>query len=205
MRFEGTITQWNQDRGFGFIEPTLGGQDIFVHICALPSTAKNAPLHRVVSFEVEQNRNGEKRAFNLHLVHAVPPRLQPRATASNRPPVAGWFAIPFFACVYLVSAWAWHVPKELGFLYGGSSFACCVAYALDKSAAQAGRWRISENTLLMLGLIGGWPGAIVAQQLLRHKTSKRSFRIAFWVTVVLNIAVFVLLVSPRGRALLHLP
>jgi uncharacterized membrane protein YsdA (DUF1294 family) len=57
----------------------------------------------------------------------------------------------------------------------------------------------------MLGLIGGWPGAIVAQQLLRHKTSKRSFRIAFWVTVVLNIAVFVLLVSPRGRALLHLP
>jgi uncharacterized membrane protein YsdA (DUF1294 family) len=122
----------------------------------------------------------------------------------RRTPVAGWFAIPFFACVYLAAAWVWHVPKELGYLYGGSSFACCVAYALDKSAAQAGRWRIAENTLLMLGLIGGWPGAIVAQQLLRHKTSKASFRLAFWATVVLNIAAFLLLVSPQGRALLHL-
>jgi uncharacterized membrane protein YsdA (DUF1294 family) len=57
----------------------------------------------------------------------------------------------------------------------------------------------------MLGLIGGWPGAIVAQQLLRHKTSKASFRLAFWATVVLNIAAFLLLVSLQGRALLHLP
>ena len=49
-------------------------------------------------------------------------------------------------------------------------------YAADKSAARAGRWRIPESTLLMLGLCCGWPGGIVAQQWLRHKSVKPSFR-----------------------------
>jgi uncharacterized membrane protein YsdA (DUF1294 family) len=66
-----------------------------------------------------------------------------------------------------------------------------VAYALDKSAAVAGRWRVSEQSLLLLGLAGGWPGGLVAQQLLRHKSSKSSFRNAFWGTVVVNVAAFV--------------
>jgi uncharacterized membrane protein YsdA (DUF1294 family) len=110
---------------------------------------------------------------------------------------AGWLAIPAFAVVYLVTAMVWHVPHSVALLYLGCSLACCVAYALDKSAAQAGRWRISENTLLMLGLAGGWPGAILAQQLLRHKTSKRSFQTAFWFTVVLNVTGFVALASPQ--------
>lgn len=114
---------------------------------------------------------------------------------------AGWFTIPAFACVYLLAAALWHVPAVLALVYLVGSLACCVAYALDKSAARAGRWRISEKTLLMLGLVGGWPGAIVAQQVLRHKTSKPSFRLDFWATVVLNIAAFVLLVSPLGRGM----
>lgn len=66
-----------------------------------------------------------------------------------------------------------------------------MAYAFDKAAAAAGRWRSSERSLLALGLIGGWPGGIVAQQLLRHKSSKASFREAFWGTVLLNVAAFV--------------
>ena len=112
---------------------------------------------------------------------------------------ASWLAIPAFAVVYLVTALVWYVPHSVALVYLGCSLACCVAYALDKSAAQAGRWRISEKTLLMLGLAGGWPGAILAQQLLRHKTSKQSFRVAFWFTVVLNVAGFVALASPQLR------
>lgn len=73
---------------------------------------------------------------------------------------------------------------------------CFIAYALDKFAARTGRWRISENTLLLLGLACGWPGAILAQQWLRHKSSKASFRRQFWVTVAVNIAVFVYLNLP---------
>jgi uncharacterized membrane protein YsdA (DUF1294 family) len=73
---------------------------------------------------------------------------------------------------------------------------CFAVYAVDKSAAAAGRWRISENTLLLLGVLGGWPGAIVAQQTLRHKTQKANFRSAFWGTVVVNLIAFVLFITP---------
>jgi uncharacterized membrane protein YsdA (DUF1294 family) len=66
-----------------------------------------------------------------------------------------------------------------------------VAYAIDKSAAVSGRWRTPEQTLHLFSLAGGWPGALLAQQVLRHKTSKESFIAAFWLTVLLNAAAFV--------------
>jgi uncharacterized membrane protein YsdA (DUF1294 family) len=47
-----------------------------------------------------------------------------------------------------------------------------------------------------LGVVGGWPGAIVAQQMLRHKTQKASFRSAFWGSVVINVIVVVVFATP---------
>ncbi|MDP1646381.1 MAG: DUF1294 domain-containing protein [Thiobacillus sp.] len=73
-----------------------------------------------------------------------------------------------------------------------------LAYALDKSAAEAGCWRTQESTLHLFGLAGGWPGALLAQQLLRHKSSKREFQTAFWMTVMLNCGALVWLVLPDG-------
>ena len=60
-------------------------------------------------------------------------------------------------------------------------------YARDKSAARSGQRRITEQRLLLIGLAGGWPGALLAQQTLRHKTAKRSFQLQFWVSVVVNL------------------
>lgn len=64
-----------------------------------------------------------------------------------------------------------------------------LAYAIDKAAAQSNRWRIPESTLHVLALAGGWPGAILAQTLLRHKSVKREFRLIFWITVGINLFV----------------
>jgi uncharacterized membrane protein YsdA (DUF1294 family) len=69
-----------------------------------------------------------------------------------------------------------------------ASVAAFVAYAIDKSAAQRGAWRTSERTLHLLALMGGWPGALIAQRVFRHKSRKPSFRVAFWTTVALNCA-----------------
>lgn len=77
-----------------------------------------------------------------------------------------------------------------------ASAGCFMVYAFDKSAAVAGRRRVPESTLIFLGLAGGWPGAIVAQQILRHKSSKASFRSAFWGSVGINVMAFVALISP---------
>lgn len=76
----------------------------------------------------------------------------------------------------------------LATIYAVMSVVTFVVYAADKSAARQGRRRVSESTLHALSIIGGWPGALLGQQVLRHKTRKQPFRTVFWVTVVVNCA-----------------
>ncbi|MBC7686431.1 MAG: DUF1294 domain-containing protein [Bdellovibrionales bacterium] len=101
------------------------------------------------------------------------------------------FAIIFAGAVYL-----WQMPPVVALVYAAASIVCFGMYALDKAAAKAGRWRTPENILLFWGLACGWPGAIVAQKLMRHKSHKPSFRTRFLATVALNIGVFIYLVAP---------
>lgn len=68
-----------------------------------------------------------------------------------------------------------------------------VIYGGDKMAARKGWRRVPELTLLVLGLAGGWPGALLGQQLFRHKTQKQPFKRYFFITVVLNIGMMVAL------------
>lgn len=71
--------------------------------------------------------------------------------------------------------------------YVCASLATFVVYALDKRAARTGRRRTPERTLLLLGLVGGWPGGLLAQTLVRHKSAKTSFLIKFWLTTAANL------------------
>ncbi len=206
MRFEGTVKSWNEDRAFGFIAPAQGGQDIFLHISALPARGGRPTLNQRVTFELELNRDGKKRARNVQFDRAPSaPHASRRASPPTRRSPAQWggatlFAIPAFLMLYLVGAVLWHVPLAVGACYVAVSVICFFAYASDKAAAQSGRWRTPESTLLLLGLLCGWPGAIVAQQWLRHKSSKAAFRAAFWGTVVLNVAAFLVLSYPTVNA-----
>jgi uncharacterized membrane protein YsdA (DUF1294 family) len=73
-------------------------------------------------------------------------------------------------------------------VYLVASFITFIVYALDKSAAKRGARRTPEVTLHFLSLVGGWPGAVLAQGLFRHKTMKHPFRLVFWLTVAVNLA-----------------
>ena len=95
-----------------------------------------------------------------------------------------------FALAWVIMAATRGVPAWVGLLYVSASALCFALYAVDKAAARAGRARISESMLLSLGLVGGWPGALVAQQVFRHKTVKCLFRLRFWLSVVANMAIF---------------
>ncbi|WP_305824595.1 DUF1294 domain-containing protein [Massilia brevitalea] len=100
-----------------------------------------------------------------------------------------------FALLYAGATLAWDLPPLVAGAYAVTSLSCFVAYAIDKSAARKGGWRTPERTLLLLGLVGGWPGGLLAQQWLRHKSAKRSFRTMFWATVAANVAGFLVLSS----------
>lgn len=69
-----------------------------------------------------------------------------------------------------------------------ASVTAFIGYSIDKSAAERGVRRVPEVTLHALSLIGGWPGALLAQRRFRHKTRKVAFQVAFWTTVLINCA-----------------
>ncbi len=57
-------------------------------------------------------------------------------------------------------------------------------YSVDKRRAVEGSWRIPEGRLHLLELLGGWPGAFLAQRHLRHKCSKAGYQMVFWLIVL---------------------
>ena len=88
------------------------------------------------------------------------------------------------------AAWPWIL---LGYLVASAiTFA---VYALDKRAAVQGARRVSERTLHWLALVGGWPGALLAQRLLRHKTRKPFFRTMLWLTIGLHVVLLAALAA----------
>jgi uncharacterized membrane protein YsdA (DUF1294 family) len=107
-------------------------------------------------------------------------------------------SILLFAALYAFATITWALPHLVGAAYLLASAACFAVYAMDKAAARAGRWRTSESMLLLMGLACGWPGAALAQQWLRHKSSKPSFGARFWVTVAVNVGAFAYLASPAA-------
>ncbi len=204
MRFEGTLSRWNDERGFGFLTPLKGGDDVFVHVKAFGPTTRRPEVGLVLSFEVETTFEGKKRAVRVEPVRPVRPAARAKARSHDRPAewgTASKLAIPAFIGLYVALSIRWHVPWQFAAAYLVMSMVTLMAYAFDKSAAVEGRWRTSEAGLLLLGLVGGWPGAIVGQQLLRHKSSKREFRVVFWGTVLLNVGAFTVLNSPVLAAL----
>ena len=94
--------------------------------------------------------------------------------------------VAFFAGLTILAPapeWRWFV----GFytLISAISFSL---YGFDKRASTRGAWRTSEARLHLVELLGGWPGALLAQQMFRHKTRKTSFQVMFYVAVATNLA-----------------
>src|SRR6218665_3119928 len=105
MRFTGTLKSWDDDRGFGFIEPDQGGQAIFVHIKAFASLRGRPQAGQRLSFEIELGPQGKKRAKLVSLAQA-PRATVPRPLASSskaRWGTATLFAIPAFLVVLLIT------------------------------------------------------------------------------------------------------
>jgi len=105
--------------------------------------------------------------------------------------------------VLSVSYFAGYTPILLGIGYGVLSVMTYYLYAKDKKSAQNNQWRISENTLHISALLGGWPGALIAQNRLRHKTQKVKFRMVFGLTLLMNISLLIWMHTEQGSQLIQ--
>lgn len=214
----GRIKSWNDDKGFGFIQPAAGGAEVFAHISSMRGDRRPNAGDQVL-FVAGRDEKGRLRAEHLRLagelaVDQPQIRVRPRAAAPSRksPPAAGRAAKPhardarrtssalrnpaaklmIFAALCSLPAFGalrWLSEGQSIWpllLYPLASVLCFILYWRDKSSAQRGRQRIAENTLHLVELAGGWPGALLAQQAFRHKTRKLSYQGLFWIIVVLH-------------------
>lgn len=198
MRSKGKITSWNDDKGYGFIAPFDGGPQVFIHIKVLGNRNRRPQINDVVTYTIASDKQGRARAADATLAGE---RLSPRKKQKSG--VLPILAALIFLAVVCISVYATGLPLPVATIYLVASVATFLAYAKDKSAAQDGRWRTGEGTLHLLALAGGWPGALIAQKTLRHKTQKASFRVVFWLSVLLNCAALVWLHTSDGRAYLE--
>jgi len=192
MRYKGKILEWQDDRGFGFIAPMAGGDRVFVHIKAFKRRSRRPVGGEVVTYELGRDLEGRQRALNV---------AYSRAALGHTLERRSWSMIFAATFVALVAAAVvdGRLPTLILIAYLAVSAVTFSIYAWDKSAARNDRWRTRESTLHTLGLLGGWPGAVWAHRLLRHKSRKRSFQVTFWVTVLLNCGALVwILGHPDG-------
>jgi uncharacterized membrane protein YsdA (DUF1294 family)/cold shock CspA family protein len=202
MRFQGKVLNWNDDKGFGFVEPNGGGERAFVHISAFKPRSRRPVNGEIIIYELVRENNKRYKAENIKFARDARKSNDRRKSKSDST-FGSAFTIVF--CMgLLASVLSGKLPAIVAGLYIVMSLITYITYAIDKSAAQKGSWRTPENTLHMFSLIGGWPGAFFAQTKLRHKSSKKEFRSVYWVTVVLNLCFLIWLHSEKGTELLNL-
>ncbi len=207
MRYQGRLQDWNDEKGYGFVVPNGGGERAFVHIKAFEQRGQRPGNGMLVSYAVRKDERNRLNAIavrlagGMHADTATTSRGRPAASeqaSRHLPRVAlGLAALSLLA----LCGWLKWIPQWSVLTIAGSSLAALLLYAKDKAAAQRGRWRTPENTLHLVALLGGWPGALMAQGLFHHKRSKRSFQAAFWLTVLVNCVALYLLATGRFSAM----
>lgn len=188
MRQKGIIHQWNDVKGFGFITSGQDNTTYFFHINAFRNRGRRPAVNTAVVFAAGTDKQGRKQALNV----------RPAGTAIAHPAVGAGLISALFLSGVSGAALAGLLPGAVMWLYLGASGWAFLQYFMDKSAAQKGAQRTPETTLHMIALTGGWPGALLAQQLLRHKSRKTAFRRTFALTVAINIGALIYLLSPYG-------
>ena len=213
MALIGRIEQWDDARGFGFVRPLEsqpGSARAFVHVRAIARAGRRPADGDLVRYETERDAQGRLNAIGVSFVAAQAMRRQARQGERARAGrgrarlPAGLRRLALIAVTALLAG-GWLLGEWPGLVplwYAALSLLAFLAYARDKRAAGLGRHRTPERSLHLVDLAGGWPGGLLAQQVLRHKSSKTAYQAVFWATVALNLAAFAWLLHSGGLAAL---
>ncbi len=193
MPTKGKVISWNDSKGFGFISPIPKGKQIFIHINAFSNSNSRPQIGDNITYSVGSDKQGRPCVIKATLGDE---KLQ-----QNTNSLTSIITAVLFLFMVAISVLKYNISPIIFILYLGLSILTYFTYERDKSASAIGTWRTSENFLHLLALAGGWPGALVAQQRLRHKSKKQPFRFVFWITVILNCSIYVWFLTTSGMKL----
>ena len=207
-RQQGQIKKWQEDKGFGFIE-TEAREQVFFHVSEFKAQRRPNVGEEVV-FSVEYDNQGRMQAKQVQELGFVKQQMaqknkQIRQRNHKRSIQADFEAgqkkrlfvgVGFYLVLILLAA-----MHKLSWLvvgwYAVLGLVTYLMYAKDKAAAQRNEWRTPESTLHFLSVFGGWVGAMVAQNYLRHKSQKVDFRMTYYLTVLINLAGLLVLLTNK--------
>jgi uncharacterized membrane protein YsdA (DUF1294 family)/cold shock CspA family protein len=193
VRAKGKLVKWDNSKAFGFITPNTGGKDIFIHKSAFSKRERSPKINDIITFTLVKDEQGRPVAKEA----TFSGEKLIKKKAKSRSVFSIYLALVFLGLL-LVAMFFAYLPVNLVMVYFCVSLFTMMLYYFDKRKAQRDAWRTPESTLHLFALFGGWPGAAIAQQLLRHKTQKKAFRHVFWLTVILNCGALIWLMSEHG-------
>lgn len=201
MQRQGQIVRWEAERGFGFIRSPQVTADVFVHLRDFQDRSVTPRVGMAVRFEeihvggkgpravaVQPLSASAGAAAPVRAQHRPQPGARRHSTASTTSALPGALLILGYAALLAWAVSQGRLPSVAAAVVAGLSVLTFGVYGADKQAARTDRWRTAENTLHLLALAGGWPGAWAAQRWFRHKSSKASFIAAYRATVLLHLA-----------------
>jgi uncharacterized membrane protein YsdA (DUF1294 family)/cold shock CspA family protein len=172
----GHITDWNPDRGFGYVE--TDGDRLFLHKKDFAERHKKPEVGDKIRFEKGEDKQGRpcaQKAVHVNDGGRVTSEAILFLLLLVGPPICAIVALsgvvpPVYPAVYWLAV----------------SISTYAVYAWDKRRARGKGKRGPERLLHLLEVLGGWPGAFIAQRRLRHKCSKVSYQITFWLIVAFH-------------------
>jgi uncharacterized membrane protein YsdA (DUF1294 family)/cold shock CspA family protein len=189
---KGKLIKWNDERGFGFIQAIDSSQEVFLHIYELKDATRRPQVDDTIYYYVVAEKDGKRRANNAFILGArKKPALSSRSLISIATSpfliqkILLLSILPLLCSIHFFATIRNPLPLVL---YPIMSVFTYALYADDKSRANRGKWRISEQNLHLWELAGGWLGGFAGQQILRHKNKKKSYQIKFWTIVIIHQA-----------------
>ncbi len=211
---QGVIKKWQDDKGFGFIE-TQTGESLFFHVSEFKAH-RRPNLGEHVVFALGQDDKGRLQAKKVQELSFVQQKMAEknsriRKRNQQRDAQADFesgqqkrlFLAAGFYGVLALLAFTGNISWLVVGWYAVLGFITYITYAKDKAAAQNNEWRTPESTLHLLSVLGGWVGAMVAQTYLRHKSQKPEFRVTYYLTVIINLALLLFIMAGGGLDVLN--
>ena len=175
---KGTLVMWNDQKGFGFIHPEGSLEDYFVHISTFKRGLTRRPeIGDEVLFRAQEGKEGKKRA-SFATIPALTPGPEPAPSHFELKPLPRNWGInlliitPLVLSGYLLIMAKNPIPF---FSYWILSLLTMFLYGTDKANAATHKWRVPEHYFHILEILGGWPGALIAQNDFRHKTRPSAY------------------------------